>query len=88
MDWWWLAIAAAATAIGVAAFLRFRKRRLVRALGGLRETKSDLEKIHDALRPHGTADDYIPEVLRRPLETEVIHIAEQILPTLSGSYAV
>jgi DNA helicase-4 len=84
MDVWFPAVAAVAGAIAVAAIVWVRKRQIERARRAMREAYSAIQKIQTELQPHLTADDYIPEALRRPLDGEVRQLTERSLPKVAN----
>src|SRR5438132_7613246 len=83
VDVWLPAVAAVAGAVAVAAIVWLRKRRIERAQRAMREAHSAIQKIQADLQPHLTADDYIPEALRRPLDAEVRQLIERSLPKVA-----
>src|SRR5438132_14092839 len=83
MDVWLPAVAAVAGAVAVAAIVWLRKRRIERACRAMREAHSAIQKIQAELQPHLTADDYIPEALRRPLDAQVRQMTERNLPKVA-----
>src|SRR5436190_23890527 len=83
MDVWLPAVAAAAGAIAVAAIVWLQKLRIERARRAMREAFSAIQEIQTKLQPHLTADDYIPEALRRPLDAEARQVTDRNLPKVA-----
>ena len=73
----------AVVAAGVAVVVWYRRRQVARALIGLRQARSDLRGIEKALEPFVRSGNYIPESVRRPLEVQVVQIAEGRLPQIA-----
>src|SRR5437667_1814948 len=80
MDVWLPAVAAVAGAIAIAAIVWLWKRQIERVQRAMRKAHSTVQRIQAALQPHLTADDYIPEALRRPLDGEVRELTERGRP--------
>src|SRR5439155_10475474 len=83
MEVWLPAVATVAGAIAVAAIVWLRKRRIEQAQRAMREAHSAIQKIQADLQPHLTADDYIPEAVRRPMDAEVRQLTERSLPKVA-----
>src|SRR5439155_24368475 len=83
MEVWLPAVATVAGAIAVAAIVWLRKRRIEQDHHAMREAHSAIQKIQTELQPHLTADNYIPEALRRPLDAEVRQLTERNLPRVA-----
>ncbi len=73
----------AGAAVGVAGFLWSRKRQVQQAGIRLGQAGGDLGGIEGTLRTFARAGDYIPERIRRPLETKTAELAERILPPIA-----
>lgn len=83
MDPLLLVLIGAAIAGGMAVFLWYRKRQVQQARLRLRQTDTDLQAAEAALEPFVRTDAYIPERVRRPIDTKVSKIAEQVLPSVA-----
>ena len=75
--------AIAAVALGTAAVLWYRKRRVQQAGIKLDQAAADLRTIDQSLRSFVQTGAYIAERLRRPLDGKVSELAEQILPSIA-----
>src|SRR3989454_2046541 len=73
----------AAAVAGVAAIFWYRRRQVASALIGLRQVQSDLRGIEKAVETFVRSGNYIPESVRRPLEVQVVQIAEVSLPPIA-----
>src|SRR5438094_3976087 len=83
MDVWSLTVAAVAGAIVVVAIVWLRKRQIEQARRAMRKAHSAVQRIQAALQPHLTADNYIPEALRRPLDGEVRQLTDRSRPKVA-----
>ncbi len=72
-----------AVALGTAAVLWYRKRRLQEAGIKLDQAVADLRSIEQSLRSFVQTGAYIAERLRRPLDGKASELAEQILPSIA-----
>jgi len=75
--------ALAATALGVAGFLWYRKRQVQQAAIRLGQAAVDLDEIERTLRAFTRTGDYIPERVRRALDTKRTDLAERTLPRIA-----
>jgi len=75
--------AIAAVALGTAAVLWYRKRRVQQAGIKLDQAIADLRPIELSLRSFVQTGGYIAERLRRPLDSKVSELAERFLPSIA-----
>ena len=73
----------AAAALGVAGFLWFRKRQVQQAGIRLDQAAAELGGIERTLQVFTRTGDYIPERIRRPLETESAEFSEPVLEPIA-----
>src|SRR6266567_2211575 len=83
MDLLLLISAIAAVALGTAAVLWYRKRRVQEAGIKLDQAVADLRIIEQSLRSFVQTEAYIAERLRRPLDGKASELAEKILPLIA-----
>jgi len=78
-----LLVPVVAAALGVVAFLWYRKRRVQQAGIALQQAADDLRGIESSLQPFTRTGDYIPERVRRPFEAKASDVAERVLPRIA-----